>query len=613
MAKKKGTRYFVWIILILLFVGLLGFGTGGLSGNIRSIGTVGDKEISVASYQSALAEQIRAFEAQIGGRIGFAEAQSLGLVQGVQAQLVTTRALDNEASQLGISIGDARVREQVLRVPAFAGIDGEFDRESYADLLRRNGQSEAEFEAAIRDEISRTLLQGAVVGGIPTPIPYADALVQFVGETRDITRAFVTESDLTEPVPGPTDAQLAEYHAANPDNFTLPEAREITYVWLTPDMIQDELEVDEATLRALYDERSDHFIVPERRLVERLVYVDNDAAQTAMDRLTAGEVDFDGLVTERGLDLADVDLGDVAQNALGAAGVSVFAAEPGDVVGPLNSSIGPALFRVNAVLAAEETTFEEAADDLRAEVSADRAQRVIADGFEAINDLMAGGATLADLAERTDLELGEISWTADNSDGIAAYESFRAAAAEATEGAFPELLDLEDGGIFALQLDATTQPTVQPLDDVLLAARSGWIRAKTQELILARAQELADQIQPLTTFGSLGLNATADGGLTRRSFVEGTPPAFMLEVFNMDIGDTNVVDNGTGAIIVRLNRLAPPAADDPQTLAERESVAEIAVAGIAQDIFAAFAATVQNRTDIAIDQGVIRALHAQMQ
>ena len=81
----------------------------------------------------------------------------------------------------------------------------------------------------------------------------------------------------------------------------------------------------------------------------------------------------------------------------------------------------------------------------------------------------------------------------------------------------------------------------------------------------------------------------------------------------MDIGDTNVVDNGTGAIIVRLNRLAPPAADDPQTLAERESVAEIAVAGIAQDIFAAFAATVQNRTDIAIDQGVIRALHAQMQ
>ena len=71
MAQKKGNRYFVWIIMILLFIGLLGFGTGGLGGNIRSIGSAGDKDISVASYQRTLTDQIRAFEAQVGTRIGF--------------------------------------------------------------------------------------------------------------------------------------------------------------------------------------------------------------------------------------------------------------------------------------------------------------------------------------------------------------------------------------------------------------------------------------------------------------------------------------------------------------------------------------------------------------
>ena len=33
MASSKGNRVFVWIILILLFVGLIGFGATGLTGN----------------------------------------------------------------------------------------------------------------------------------------------------------------------------------------------------------------------------------------------------------------------------------------------------------------------------------------------------------------------------------------------------------------------------------------------------------------------------------------------------------------------------------------------------------------------------------------------------
>ena len=41
MASSKGNRVFVWIILILLFVGLIGFGATGLTGNATRLGTVG--------------------------------------------------------------------------------------------------------------------------------------------------------------------------------------------------------------------------------------------------------------------------------------------------------------------------------------------------------------------------------------------------------------------------------------------------------------------------------------------------------------------------------------------------------------------------------------------
>ena len=50
MAKGKTKNFFVWIILGLLFVGLMGFGASGLSGNLQSIGAVGDKTLSAQRY-----------------------------------------------------------------------------------------------------------------------------------------------------------------------------------------------------------------------------------------------------------------------------------------------------------------------------------------------------------------------------------------------------------------------------------------------------------------------------------------------------------------------------------------------------------------------------------
>src|SRR5690606_36501056 len=135
-------------------------------------------------------------------------------------------------------------------------------------------------------------------------------------------------------------------------------------------------------------------------------------AQSAMDRVSAGEISFDDLVVERGLALEDADMGDVSEAQLGAAGAAVFALEePGQVVGPLPSNVGPSLFRMNAILNAQEVPFEEARDELRAELASDTARRAIVDQLENFDDLLAGGATLEEMAAETPMELGTIAWT----------------------------------------------------------------------------------------------------------------------------------------------------------------------------------------------------------
>ena len=596
----------------LLTIGLLGFGTGGLNGNIRNIGTVGAKDIPVAQYQRGLRDQMQSFSGQLGRAVGFQEAQAIGLDQAVLAQLVTERTLDNEAATLGISIGDERVREELLLVPAFRGSTGAFDREAYRFTLQQVGLSEAEFETSVREEIARTMLQGAVVSGIPAPDAYASALSQFIGEARAITWAPVTASDLSSPPAAATDAQLQTYYSENPAAFTAPEARQISYVWLTPDMIQDQLDIDQTALQDLYQERISEFVQPERRLVERLIYLDTAAAQAAKDSL-GDTVDFDALVAARGLAMSEVDMGDVTRDDLGANGDAIFSASPGDVIGPLDTFLGPALFRMNAVLASQTVTFEEAEPDLREELSSARARRLIDSSRAQIEDLLAGGAQLEDLAQQTDLAFGTITWTDQVQDDIAAYEEFRAAAAAITQDAYPSLLDLADGGIFALRLDDITPPALIPFEQVRDAVRAGYDAQVLQAAIVAQAQDIAATILPLTGFETLGLSANTQRAATRRSFINGTPADFMTQVFKMDVGDVNVIDTDAGAIIVRLDGIAAADANDPQVAAQKQAASDQAISGISQDIFEAFANAVQNRTDVVIDQAAVNAVNAQLQ
>ncbi|NOR30109.1 MAG: peptidylprolyl isomerase, partial [Sulfitobacter sp.] len=213
--KAKGnslTKTAVWMLMGLLILGLGGFGAVNLSGNVRTVGTVGDKEISVDNYARELQQQIRTIESQTGETMPFQQAQAIGLDRAVLQRLVRLRALDNEADQMGLSIGDENLRERIVEIPAFQGINGGFDREGYRFALQQSGLTEAEFEVSLREEAGRTLLQNAITGGVAMPDAYARTLVDYVGAKRSFTWAALNEVDLSEPVPAPTDAQLQTYY-----------------------------------------------------------------------------------------------------------------------------------------------------------------------------------------------------------------------------------------------------------------------------------------------------------------------------------------------------------------------------------------------------------------
>jgi peptidyl-prolyl cis-trans isomerase D len=392
-----------------------------------------------------------------------------------------------------------------------------------------------------------------------------------------------------------------------------PETRKITYVWLTPDSLKDQVQIDEATLKKAYDDRKAEFNIPEKRLVARLVYPTADEAKKAKARLDAHEVSFEDLVKERGLAIDNVDLGEVTVEELGAAGPAVFALKEPGVVGPLDSDLGPALFAMNGTLEAQITTFDEARADLRDEVALDRARRLVADKSGSIEDILASGATLADVAKEAGMTLGHIDFNSESEGDISAYEAFRKAALAATPDGFPTLTALDDGGVFALQLDKIEPSVVKPLDEVRDQVVKDWTEDQTHKALLVLAPEQMAPLDNGVTLEKLGLVTTHLDDFARNGFLQDTEPAVAKTVFNMTAGTHQMIDANGKIYLVTLDALTPADLNSAAVKAQRDQIRQSLSQSIGRDVFDLYSKAVLSGMDVSMDQGAINAVNAQLQ
>lgn len=609
MASGKASKTFMWGLMGLLIIGLGGFGVTNLSGTVTSVGSVGDENIDVNDYARALQQDIRAFEAQTGQAIPFDQVLAAGIDRSVLGRLIGQAALDNEAAQIGLSIGDENLSEQILGIATFQGTDG-FDRDSYRYALQQAGLSEVEFERQMRAETVRAILQGAVVSGATMPDAYADALIAYAGERRDFTWALLNAADLEADLPTPTEAQLTSYHSDNAADFTSPAMKQLSYVWLSPEDLLADIEVDEDRIAALYESRITEFVVAERRLVERLIYPDLASADAAKASVDAGDSDFEALVASRGLDLADVDMGDVSALDLGDAGAVVFASAETGVVGPVETSLGPALFRVNAILPGQETTLDEARAELHAELASDTARRQIERISEEVDDQLAGGATLEELENNGQLALRQINWHPASDEAIAGYADFRAAAAAVAEGDYPDVIRLDDGGIAALRFEADIDAALRPLDEVRADVTAAWVAHETNTALAAQAEVLINQLVQGADLAELGLTAREETDILRSDFIAEAPAGLLDQVFALDANGATVIRGDDAVAVVKLSAINGPDEADVEITSFRTLLAQQGQAGLAEDIYAAYAAAIQQEAGIRIDQTALNAVHA---
>lgn len=534
-----------WVAKALLGILVASFAVFGIGDVFRgglgsAVVEVGDQEIEAQAFAAAYNSEIRAMSRQFGQPIDSDSARAMGLDQQVLGRMAAEATLDQALFELGVSAPDDAVADDILNDPNFQGASG-FDEERYRYLIAQAGFGVERYEEETRRALARAQLSAALATGAAPP-GAAELLHQWRGEKRRVDYFTLNAADHTEPPEAPTDADLTAFHKANAERFTAPERRTAVYLRVAIDELAEEVEIDESELRDLYERRSDEYNDPETRAVYQIVYDDAGEAAAAKARLASGEIDFDGLLAERGETRADVSLGEVARDDLiGAVAEAAFTAEEGAVVGPVDTGFGAALIEVAAISPAITIPFEDAADELRADLAREAALDLSPERAGEIEDLRAGGMTLEEVANETGLTLRRaVDVPATGGEGFAGDPTFATALFAAEMDEEQDLIETPDGGYFVLRLEEVKPAALRPLSEVRADVITAWSAAERAKALTATMDALltrADDGELLAALADeMGVELASEGPMTRGAQWTALSPQMVQLMFREEMG-----------------------------------------------------------------------------
>lgn len=613
MGKLRGivAKILLYTLFALLILSFAVWGIGDMFRGRTSapvVAEVGDMQITQEEYRRAFSAEYHRAQQLLGGSFDIQDAQSLGLPQQVLGDLIGRRLYDAEAERLGLAVTEEQIRQQIFAIPAFQNEFGQFDRFRYEQALRMNQLTEAGLVQRMSSDIARNRILSALASGLRAPQPLAEGLYRYRGETRIADYLVIDRREVGD-LPEPDDSELLALYEELIDDFEAPEYREVTWLYIDPAQLAGDVTSDESRLREAYEQRRGEFERPERRAVRQILLDEEEAAETALARIAAGE-DFDALAEELTGE-PPIELGLVARGEMPAAlAEAVFAAEGTGMVAPTESAFGWHVIEVQAIEPGGVSPFEEVREDLALDLAEREAVESAIALANRLDDLIAGGASLEEAAADLNLEarqLDAVSRQGRDQEGgqVSALpdpERFLDSVFRTQPGEESLLTETDTGGFFVVRVDGVIPPAPRPFEAVRDAVAESWRNQERDALAFERADALAERLRAGETLEQL---AEAEGLAIRRSepLARGArqPSAALTEqLFEVRPGEVVVASGPRGPHLAVLREVvAAEPGSDPEQLAE---LREIAGDGLQQDMEQLFRQALEREYGVSINE-----------
>lgn len=616
-----------WIAKILFAVLVISFAVWGIGdmvqgfGRDRAVARVAGEPIELEEAQLAVRREIQRLARQLGPSFEGDEAVRRAVAAQAVEALIAERALRAEARRLSLAVPEEAVRDFVWAIPAFQGADGRFSRPLFEDFLRQNGLTESEFLRLVRSDLARQQLVGAVRAGAAGPDTLTRPLYAFEAERRVADVVALPLADAPEPEP-PTEAQLRRFHENNPDRFSAPEYREVTVAAITAEHLVDKVTVGEEEVAQAYEARQDEFATPERRTLRQVLVPDEEAARAIAEAWRGGAdwTTIEARAQEAGgqaiafpdpLDRPGLPVPELAEAA--------FAAPEGGVAGPVRSPFGWHVLRVEKVEPGVTRRLDEVRETLRREIALEKAADLVYARANRIEDALASGAPLAEVAQRFGMAAATLTTDAAGRDpdgrpvALPIRETARAELLRrifaVNPGDAPRLEEVQDG-FTAVEVRSVIGRALRPFETVAEQVRNAWLADARRRAQEERAAALLAAVRG----GASLADAAREAGLAHRGDRIGplprqpgpgnpAPPELLAPLFEARPGEATMVEVRDGYLVAQVVEVLPANPDaDPLALGRIRDQVEQA---LAEDLEQQYLIALRNRADVRINPGLM--------
>ncbi|WP_373497939.1 SurA N-terminal domain-containing protein [Desulfococcus sp.] len=502
LMREKAGSWFIKAILGAIVIVFIFWGVGNFrSERMNKVAVVNGTPITVEAYQQSYNSLIERYRSQFGDQLNEDMIQMFGLKKQALDQLINQALMLQEAEKLNLRITDDELAASIQAIPAFQN-EGVFDKRIYTRVLSMNRLSPEEFENGQRESILVEKLRQLVMGSVK--VSDQEARDYYLWENASVNVEFVMFAPDKYPDMAVTDDEVQKYFDANQNNYKTELKLKARYIYFNPQEFTAGVTVGDEAVKDYFDTHPDEFKVPKTVKARHILFkLENNSSPEVVEekRKKAEEV---LALAKAGQDFAELartysegpskdlggDLGTFKKETMVEPFADkAFSMNAGEISEPVRTQFGWHIIKVEAVNEASEKTLDEVREEIRKNMTTEKAKTLAYDKAESIFDAAFEGDDLKKVAEGHDVKVGETGFFTLNQgpEGVNNPVRFAGAASGLADMQIGDIQDFSDG-YYLIQVVAREPEVVAQFSDVKDKVRTDLIRVKRSEKAVVDAK-----------------------------------------------------------------------------------------------------------------------------
>ena len=468
--KSKINKFFAWIIVLLLVLGLAGFGLQDVLSRwgTSKLATVGEVEISTEEFGQSFIREINYISQNIGKNLTIEEAKSFGLHLQVVERLINRSLLDQLLIDLKISVGDILLLKNLKINPNFKNAEGNFDRKKYNDYLSKINLSENEFEKILRNDLSRGLFTQILDPNFNHNQNIVKTIAGYIGEEREV-KLYKLNYNTNTSLQDFNKDEVRKFYENNKNNYSSKSIRKYSVLNINQSQFLNEIEITEEEIQNIYEERKQNFTQPEFRELSRIIFQTSDLANESLNKILSNEKTFEQIGKDLNLNRKEINFGTYSKIDLDdELSDFIFDAKikKNSIVGPINGELGFELYKVNKIIPKFVLGEEKAKSQIINEIQLENSLNKLSEMIPEVEDMIASGETLEEISRKYQMNIENIEISkGDELPKKYRNKNLKTYFDEASNDN-SDLLQIEDNTFISIRLDKEIEPIIPSFEKI---------------------------------------------------------------------------------------------------------------------------------------------------